>query len=382
MAKSAGAVGLAATCKRDGTKYADPSSVVSGCEGGEGYVCADQGAWADRNDPNLSYGFVARLDKNGRTPCGKCYEWVFDGDSIDKEVKNGIRNIRPGVNNHIKGKRMIVQTVNSGGAGEFSDQHFDLMMGGGGAGRNDACNRQFGKRDWGAIWGGFGPNDRAKCATLPQEQQASCYWRYDWAGGWDNPSVTYRQVICPKVLTDKSGIVNNDGATVVAPTPTSVSSGALALPPCVRGNVIATTGCVIHRAAVGDRPFLANRDASVNLFHDQLVIRHPAWNNSRLRVSGTFVRPGVAVDRLEFNANGRLILWGRTNVGWGGSSSSVKLWESEREGGPGSYVALDWARSTGFYNNRVNYPALVIRNRSGATVYMTIPTDTALRYYI
>jgi hypothetical protein len=162
----------------------------------------------DATDPNVAYAFAAA---NGG--CGKCYELKFDGDQKDKtQGQTTGFSLKPGVNASLIPKKMFIQVVNSGADGEYTDSHFDIMMGGGGQGYNDACASQFPTTtDWGEVWGGFGESDSTKCDTLPPGQSDGCKWRYAWANGWRNPSMSYRRVKCPTQLTSLSGIDNVTG---------------------------------------------------------------------------------------------------------------------------------------------------------------------------
>lgn len=51
-----------------------------------------------------------------------------------------------------------------------------------------------------------GVESRAGCAELPQNLQAGCYWRWNWAkgdlNGWD---IDYKQIACPTTLENISG---------------------------------------------------------------------------------------------------------------------------------------------------------------------------------
>lgn len=385
-AARSGAKGVVKTCTKGGTTHPD-ANVMSGCEGGDGYACANTAAWVDPDDPNLSWGFAA---KNSYTEwqCGKCFELIFDGNEKDKMTGH----MTWSNNLKVKGKRMIVQAINSGAKGEYKDDHFDIMMGGGGPGNFDACNRQFGSRDWGAQWGGYENHERAKCANLPKEQQASCYWRFDWADAFRNPSVTWRQVRCPQKLVNISGIVNDNGATVdpiypngaarpPVPTPPPAPKPAPSPPPgtpslkwgCAQGSRI-FIGCTIPMNPLG-RPqaILNNGEAVVYMYHDQLVISHPRWDNDRNRVTGTPISGiGEGVSRLEVTMKGQLILWG---------TRGSRLWDIRRDAAGLFIISLEYATNPAFKNGKVAYPTLVVRKLQGnVIIYQTFPTESRLRY--
>ena len=82
------------------------------------------------------------------------------------------------------------------------------MQVGGGIGLVDACTRQWGPGiPWGRQYGGLTSNT---CSDLPAPIQAGCEWRFgSFFQNADNPGVTYREIKCPSVLTQKSGCVRN-----------------------------------------------------------------------------------------------------------------------------------------------------------------------------
>lgn len=107
----------------------------------------------------------------------------------------------------VSGQKMIVQTTNTGG--DLGDNHFDIAMPGGGVGLFNACTSQWGAppNGWGAQYGGI--SSRSECDAFPEKLKAGCYWRFDWFKGADNPSVEFKEVTCPRVLTDRTGCVRN-----------------------------------------------------------------------------------------------------------------------------------------------------------------------------
>lgn len=48
------------------------------------------------------------------------------------------------------------------------------------------------------------------CASLPDQLQGGCYWRWNWARGDINDwPVDYKQITCPDALTSVSGCSKN-----------------------------------------------------------------------------------------------------------------------------------------------------------------------------
>ena len=198
---AAGASGVVRACNMHGQVINDENA-RNGCDSdGWAFTCPSMDPWAVNN--KLAFAFAAKNSYNG-WKCGECYELEFDGGKHDK----GGTKI-PGALPGMAGKVLIVQAINSGAMGEYNDQHFDIMMPGGGPGHNNACAKQYGNYDFGDIWGGFRLDERRKCDTLPPVQRKGCYWRFDWGQGWNNPSMRFRRIKCPRELTDKSGIVKN-----------------------------------------------------------------------------------------------------------------------------------------------------------------------------
>lgn len=93
--------------------------------------------------------------------------------------------------------------------GDLGDNHFDIAMPGGGVGIFNACTAQYGAppNGWGAQYGGI--SSRSACDSFPQKLKAGCYWRFDWFKNADNPNVSFKEVTCPKALTDKSRCIRN-----------------------------------------------------------------------------------------------------------------------------------------------------------------------------
>src|SRR6185436_6107338 len=165
--------------------------------GGTAFMCWNGAPW--QVGPNLSYGYVAASGSN--YSCGRCYQLQFNGSGHN------------GLSNNLNGKMMIVQVINNGGVAQ--DQ-FDLLIPGGGVGALNACSNQWGTSDLGATYGGFlaGCNGNTgcvqqKCQTVfanKPDLMAGCNWFLGWFGAADNPNMTAKQIACPSMITQKSGL--------------------------------------------------------------------------------------------------------------------------------------------------------------------------------
>lgn len=83
-------------------------------------------------------------------------------------------------------------------------------MPGGGVGLFDACTSEWPAPagGWGQQYGGISSTGgRSQCDSFAPHLQAGCYWRYDWFGGGDNPTVDFEPIACPAAITAKSGCV-------------------------------------------------------------------------------------------------------------------------------------------------------------------------------
>ncbi|KAI9901055.1 hypothetical protein N3K66_002872 [Trichothecium roseum] len=180
------------TCDAGNNPLGDPLA-KSGCEGGPSYTCANYQPWAVNDQ--LAYGFAATAINGGTEDswCCACYKLTFtDGPA--------------------SGKTMIVQSTNTGG--DLSDNHFDLLIPGGGVGIFDGCTSQYGQALPGAQYGGV--SSRAECDQMPEAIKAGCQWRFDWFGGSDNPGFDFQQVQCPSELTAISGCTRSDDGSFPA----------------------------------------------------------------------------------------------------------------------------------------------------------------------
>ncbi|EIE78620.1 hypothetical protein RO3G_03324 [Rhizopus delemar RA 99-880] len=175
------------SCNKDGVTALSDSNVQSGCNGGNSYMCNDNQPWAV-ND-NLAYGFAAAAISGGGESrwCCSCFELTFTSTSV-------------------AGKKMVIQVTNTGGdLGSSTGAHFDLQMPGGGVGIFNGCSKQWGAPNdgWGSRYGGI--SSASDCSSLPSALQAGCKWRFNWFKNADNPSMTYKEVTCPKEITAKTG---------------------------------------------------------------------------------------------------------------------------------------------------------------------------------
>ncbi|MDR2555784.1 MAG: hypothetical protein LBC64_10205 [Fibromonadaceae bacterium] len=182
------------SCNISGANIGHNDSDRSACDGGSAFTCMKQAPW---KVGDVSFGYVAA----GIGACGDCYQFNFPNGHVMVVMKTNIGDIKEGAK-------------------------FDLMIPGGGVGDFDALTRQVtnsgvSNPDMGVRYGGF----RGKCGwdysaqsvncvkdmcnnvfkNLP-DLKAGCLW---WtenlgnSGNWNNPTVKYKKVTCPKELTDK-----------------------------------------------------------------------------------------------------------------------------------------------------------------------------------
>ncbi|KAF4628880.1 hypothetical protein G7Y89_g9269 [Cudoniella acicularis] len=105
------------------------------------------------------------------------------------------------------GKKMVVQATNTGS--DLAADQFDIST-------------EWGtpSTGWGAQYGGI--SSRSQCDAFPDALKEGCYWRFDWFGESDNPTVNFKQVACPAAITAKSGCVR--AKDVIDETPTGPAS--------------------------------------------------------------------------------------------------------------------------------------------------------------
>jgi len=109
---------------------------------------------------------------------------------------------------------MIVQSTNTGG--DLGNNHFDILMPGGGVGLFDGCSSEFGQALPGAQYGGV--SSRSQCDSMPQALKKGCQWRFDWFQNADNPSVSFKQVSCPSELIGVSNCKRSDDGSFPQPS--------------------------------------------------------------------------------------------------------------------------------------------------------------------
>ena len=176
------------SCSITGSNIGHNDMDKSACDGGNAFACMFQAPW---KVGNVSFGYVAVNDG----ACGDCFQLDFPNGEVMVVMKSNIGNIN--------GK-------------------FDIMIPGGGVGDFDALTKQvqnsgISNPNMGERYGGFRlacKNDvscvRDRCnsvfANLP-DLKAGCLWYVNTLGtnnaSFDNPSVKYQSVTCPKELTDK-----------------------------------------------------------------------------------------------------------------------------------------------------------------------------------
>jgi len=112
-------------------------------------------------------------------------------------------------------------------------------MPGGGFGIFNGCTTEFGTPSggWGAQYGGV--SSRSQCDSFNDKLKAGCYWRFDWFQNADNPKVTFKQVTCPKAITQKSGCVRN-GETPTGEILPTWTPGSGSSPTSSAGNPVGT----------------------------------------------------------------------------------------------------------------------------------------------
>jgi len=191
-------------------------------KGSHAYTCFDMAPFAV-ND-TLAYAFAATLETT--LPCGKCAQLQFNNEwTYDSKPRVTHRAL--------KGKTLIVMANNTGTVGE---NHFDIMIPGGGLGAFDCFSAQIGvtEADLGQRMGGllsdcifpnaedakkYGPtSDRYTLETWQTCMTDKCYkafgnkskylldgclWHAEWFMAADNPEVEWTEVPCPKYLLDK-----------------------------------------------------------------------------------------------------------------------------------------------------------------------------------
>lgn len=194
--------------------FTNGTSTVSSCDGGDAFMCYGQVPWTVCD--KLSYGYVAVQASNSQ--CGKCFQIDFTG-----EGKYGTKPAHA----LLKGKSMIVMASNTGG--DVGNNHFDLMIPGGGFGNfTGGCAKQWNvdpnntdlvginrggflgkcqeKLGYNATTEAYKSCVRTMCTNLfggkPEmaDLLKGCNWFVDWFQAADNPNFTAKEVSCPPEL--------------------------------------------------------------------------------------------------------------------------------------------------------------------------------------
>lgn len=179
----------AATCAIDGSTHVGFNE-QSGCDGGNAFMCADASPWYDPITQKSYATAAANIKGLGEDGwCCACYELNLD-------------NGKPPV---------VVHVTNTGG--DLAENHFDILVPGGGFGIFDACTRQWDATEsvWGERYGGVmaAGKPQSSCDEFPDALKEGCRWQYDYLG--DNPHVTsFYRVQCPAELTARSGCTRDD----------------------------------------------------------------------------------------------------------------------------------------------------------------------------
>lgn len=169
-------------CQKDNTIISyRQQNLKSGCDGGVAFACANQLPFIVNQ--TLSFGFAAAYIK-GKTEadnCCACYELIFTSTPV-------------------VGKKMIVQITNTGADLDYN--HFDIAVPGGGQGIFQGCFTQYYNFYAGNRYGGI--SNITECNLLPKPLQVGCRWRFTWFKNADNPSIVFKNVVCPKYLINIS----------------------------------------------------------------------------------------------------------------------------------------------------------------------------------
>jgi len=184
------------SCNINGGKIGHNDTDKSACDNGTAFMCMNNAPW---KVGNVSFGYVAAAVGS----CGDCYQFDFPNGQVMVVMANNHGNIHEGAK-------------------------FDLMVPGGGVGDFDAFTRQIqqvggvSNPNMGERYGGFrgacGWEYSASAANCVKnkceevfknmpELKAGCLWYVSTLGtdnaSWNNPTVKYKKVTCPKELTDR-----------------------------------------------------------------------------------------------------------------------------------------------------------------------------------
>lgn len=205
---------LARQCSNKGTTTSTDWGAKSVCDGGPMATCISQVPFTISGCDNIGFAFAA-VPTNAA--CGRCFELSFTGEGKYETTLN---------HKKLKGKKLIVMASNIGY--DVNHQQFDIMIPGGGYGAFDGCSSLMGwSGNMGERYGGLlsvceneagysGSEQEIytrrkeclvnKCNTsFGSDSQAKqgCLFLANFMEAAGNPNHNYREVECPKVLTDK-----------------------------------------------------------------------------------------------------------------------------------------------------------------------------------
>ncbi|CAD6892501.1 unnamed protein product [Tilletia controversa] len=182
------------SCAKDGVTRINDPRVTSGCQGGTAFACNNQQPFVSPSNPMLSYAVGARPSTLGVDSFyGACYSIHFQ---------------------ELPGKTLVFQAINTGNYP--TPWQIDIQTPGGGVGELNTCPSQWGSPPdgWGRRWGGI--MNKAQCSQLPSQLQPGCHWRFDWLVppghpyGLNPKIASMCRVKCPKILTDRTGMIRKD----------------------------------------------------------------------------------------------------------------------------------------------------------------------------
>jgi len=190
--------GICKNCNISNNIIAAIDNNTSSCNGGNAFTCWDMAPYSV--NANTSYGFVATPASLGEQ-CGKCYQIQFKGGSDRGNV--------PG----ISGKTLIAMASNIGY--DVENDHFDILIPGGGVGAFDSFSRQLGvnNSELGAQYGGLLTTCNFSKSCLIEKCNSifsgkpnllnGCLWHANWLEAVDNPTILYKEIDCPQELINK-----------------------------------------------------------------------------------------------------------------------------------------------------------------------------------
>ncbi|TEY65574.1 hypothetical protein BOTCAL_0138g00160 [Botryotinia calthae] len=258
--------GPVGTCDVNDSPLSDPTAIaVSGCDGGNSYMCSDQSPWAVSDD--LAYGYAAVNIAGGSEAswCCACYELTFTSTAL-------------------AGKKMIVQATNTGG--DLGSNQFDLAIPGGGVGIFNGCTKEFGvpSSGWGAQYGGVAAV--SSCAAFPEALKPGCSFRFGWFEGADNPTVNFKQVNCPAELTKSTGCKRADDSSMPAPDASGSASASPVASTSAKTSSVAPTSVssssvvVAHSSATSSPVVVVPTSAASSKTSSAAVVSHPVAPSS------------------------------------------------------------------------------------------------------